>query len=147
MCVGRQCNILHLPYGRLKHKNNGKCGITMNLQQKRRELVFCAVNIALPLLAGAYIYIRIGRDSYFGNLICELFNISKISANSEIREFFRNWGGDFLWAYALFFAVYALRRSFSEGGNIAMVALINNIQTSVLLLTYYKSGYIILTKD
>lgn len=76
------------------------------LQSKTHEKIFCLINILLPLLMGAYIYIKINKNSHFGNWICSLFSISKIEYSEGIWSALRNWGGDFLWAYALFFALY-----------------------------------------
>jgi len=75
-------------------------------QAKTHEKIFCLINILLPLLMGAYIYIKINKNSHFGNWICSLFSISKIEYSEGIWSALRNWGGDFLWAYALFFALY-----------------------------------------
>lgn len=80
------------------------------LAAENREVIFCAVNLMLPLFIGAYIYVKVGQDSYFGSWIGSLFSISKVAADHVIWIFLRNWGGDFLWAYALFFGLYLSMR-------------------------------------
>lgn len=46
------------------------------------------------------------NDSYFGNFIRKFFNVSMFESNSNIVIIMRNWGCDFLFAYALLFALY-----------------------------------------
>ena len=79
------------------------------------EVIFCAVNIALPLLAGAYIYIKVSPDSYLGCFVRILLPLADTGAAQQVPLFWRWWGGDFLWAYAFFFALYLNARHQKNG--------------------------------
>lgn len=68
--------------------------------------IFLICNILIPLIIGAYIYIFVDNDSYFGNFIRGFFDVTMFEFNSNIVNILRNWGCDFLFAYALLFALY-----------------------------------------
>lgn len=68
--------------------------------------IFFMCNILIPLLIGAYIYIFADRDSYFGNFVRSILNLSISETNSNVVIIMRNWGCDFLFAYALLFSLY-----------------------------------------
>ncbi len=70
------------------------------------ETAFCAVSIGISLLAGACLYALDGRASYLGEWIAAMVSLPEIPRQSGIWTFLRNWGADFLWAYALYFALY-----------------------------------------
>lgn len=70
----------------------------------KREVIFCVLNILFALAIGALIYACLGPDTILGRWLCWLSIEREI--NSELRAFLRNWGCDFLWAYALFFSLY-----------------------------------------
>ena len=72
--------------------------------------MFLVCNILIPLAIGAYIYIFWDSDSYFGNFVRSVLAIPNTGSDSCLAQIMRNWGCDFLYAYALFFALYASTR-------------------------------------
>lgn len=75
----------------------------------KREVIFCVLNILFALAIGALIYACLGPDTILGRWLCWLSIEREI--NSELRAFLRNWGCDFLWAYALFFSLFIVNGS------------------------------------
>ena len=84
----------------------------MNFTQKTNK-IFLVCNILIPLIVGTYIYIFWDSDSYFGNFVRSVLSISNTAPDSNIARIMRNWGCDFLYAYALLFALYASTRTIS----------------------------------
>ena len=78
-----------------------------------KDNIFYTINIIIPLLIGAFIYLHFNQESYFGSLFNFLFQIPKldININSNILIFINNWLCDFLWAYSLFYAMYMSYRT------------------------------------
>ena len=84
----------------------------LNIRQKfSAETLFCYANVVASLLAGGYIYICITVDSYLGTFIRWLFPPLVDVTASSVPLFWRWWGGDFLWAYAFFFALVPAARN------------------------------------
>lgn len=77
-----------------------------NKFKKRVADIFLMCNVFIPLAIGAYVYIYMDGDSYFGNFVRSLFPIPIFRFNSNLGKIMRNWGCDFLFAYALLFALY-----------------------------------------
>lgn len=65
--------------------------------------IFCLINILLSLIIGGIIYYLDGNGTYIGNLLYCVLGYHNI--NFTIPSIFRNWGCDFLWAYAFSFAM------------------------------------------
>lgn len=68
---------------------------------------FLLCNILIPLFLGAYIYIYWDTDSYFGNMARIFLMVPETNISTGAAKIMRNWGCDFLYAYALFYALYA----------------------------------------
>ena len=66
------------------------------------------VNIILPLVLGAWIYIVSTEDVFFVRLFTEhMMKMQRlIEVKSDMGIFFRNYFADFLWGYSLMFAIY-----------------------------------------
>ena len=77
----------------------------MTSNNTKKDILFLICNVVIPLLIGAYIYIYISKDSYFGNFVRHFISIPTNETKTLFRFLMKNWGGDFLWAYALFFAL------------------------------------------
>ena len=71
----------------------------------KREFIFCFLNSLIALIIGLIIYIYIDVDSYLANLINGFIKIEKIQISSNFFQCLRNWGGDFLWSFSLFFSL------------------------------------------
>ncbi len=116
----------------------------MNFRREDNNTLFYLLNMLLPLLTGAYIYIRINQNSYFGNWICSLFSISKIEKNGGIWTILRNWGGDFLWAYALFFTLCFILRGINNAQIcsfvLAVICSISMELTQLIQIGFLKGG-------
>lgn len=109
-----------------------------------QEILFCVVNILPPLLIGASVYIWISQDSYFGNWICSIFPITKFTATGAIWKVLRNWGCDYLWAYALFFTLYIPLKNtpnpIRRATLIAAVTAIANESLQLIQIDFLKCG-------
>lgn len=92
-----------------------------NNKYQKTEMVFCCVNIAVALCAGALIYIYVKPDSYFGNIVCLFFSVKKVKISNVFLFFLKNWGGDFLWSYALFFTVFLYNYNLPKRKTIAVI--------------------------
>lgn len=80
---------------------------------KRSNSVFFICNILIPVSIGAYVYIYWDSNSYFGNFMRSFLTIPKVALDSNVLRFMRNWGCDFLFAYALVFALYVSTKNIS----------------------------------
>ena len=83
----------------------------ITLRKPTLETLFCLVNAAVSLLAGGYIYLCVTPDSYIGTWARHLFPAMERMTASGVPVFWRWWGGDFLWAYAFFFALVPAARN------------------------------------
>lgn len=72
----------------------------------QREVLFCLLNIALSLCAGGYIYVSYGSGTAIGEFLSNVLQMEQRLPDGGLTLFLRNWGADFLWAYALFFSLY-----------------------------------------
>ena len=66
--------------------------------------LYCVLNVFAALLAGTVIYAKAGKGTYIGYWLNVIFKPTQMLGNVEIWRPIRNWGADFFWAYALFFA-------------------------------------------
>ena len=82
-----------------------------SVHSSHAETIFCLINLTVSLLAGAYIYLCITPDSYIGTWIRWVFPSLSGVVFAPVPNFWRWWGGDFLWAYAFFFAMVPASRS------------------------------------
>lgn len=69
-----------------------------------RKTIFAIVNILVPLIIGACIYI-ISRETYIYRFMTSI-GMQEIQNEILIPKFIRNFGCDFLWAYALVFSMH-----------------------------------------
>lgn len=75
--------------------------------------ILLVCNILIPLAIGAYIYICMDTNSYFGDFVRSIFAIPIFESSSTIGKIARNWGCDFLFAYALLFTLYGYTKDLS----------------------------------
>ncbi len=72
-----------------------------------KRTAFYLVNILLPLLIGATVYILFRPDTYFSGFVYHLlrFKIGVLTVPKTLEYVFRNYLPDMTWAYALTFSV------------------------------------------
>ena len=111
----------------------------MNFTPKNNR-IFLVCNILIPLTIGAYIYIFWDSDSYFGNFVRSILSISNTIPDSNIAQIMRNWGCDFLYAYALLFALYASTRAICVSICYAAVCSVGLELLQLLEIEHLKCG-------
>lgn len=111
----------------------------MNFTQKTNK-IFLVCNILIPLIVGTYIYIFWDSDSYFGNFVRSVLSISNTAPDSNIAQIMRNWGCDFLYAYALLFALYASTRAICVSICYATVCSVGLELLQLLEIEHLKCG-------
>ena len=88
------------------------------------QIVFCALNILIPLLSGLLIYLFFRKDAYIlvliGNRI-QLPELPESACPGWLTALFRNSVSDMLWAYALTFAVRSAVGYSRKKGNVIFV--------------------------
>ena len=100
------------------------------LMNKRISL-FCFLNCSIALILGMLVYVFLDSSSYFSEFVSEFINVSKFKAPNVFLSHIRNWGGDFLWSYALFFALYF---SFRYKYSVIQTALISFVFSIIIEL-------------
>ena len=108
--------------------------------RNRREGIFVICNILIPLVIGAYIYVCWDSDSYFGNWIRSFLVVPEVGMDTDFMKFMRNWGCDFLWAYALFFSLYSSTKNViaSIRNSVTCSILVESLQ--LIQIDYVKCG-------
>lgn len=107
---------------------------------KRSNGVFFICNILIPLAIGAYVYIYWDSDSYFGNSARSFLIIPKVNLGSNSLRFMRNWGCDFLFAYALVFALYMSTKNISVSIRYAIMCSIGLELLQLIQVDFLKCG-------
>lgn len=108
--------------------------------QKNRDVMFIICSVLIPLLLGAYIYIYWDTDSYFGNAARRLLMIPESDMNTGLRRIMRNWGCDFLYGYAMFYALYASTKRVSVSIQYAVACSIGIESMQLIKIDYLKCG-------
>lgn len=111
----------------------------MKFTQKANR-IFLVCNILIPLAIGAYIYIFWDSDSYFGNFARSVLPIPNTGSDSNIAQIMRNWGCDFLYAYALLFALYASTGNISVSIRYAAICAIGLELLQLIQVDFLKCG-------
>lgn len=102
--------------------------------------IFFICNILIPLFIGAYIYIFVDNDSYFGNFIRGFFNVTTVESNSNIVNIMRNWGCDFLFAYALLFALYMNKKALYISISYTVICSVGLELLQLIQINFLKCG-------
>lgn len=82
------------------------------MHNKRKHIFQTVINMVVPIILGACIYILARPDTYISQLVYRLWNIPAPSDTFRallpnwIWVFFCNFAADILWAYSLTFAIY-----------------------------------------
>lgn len=108
--------------------------------KKRIADIFLMCNVLIPLAIGTYIYVYVDSDSYFGNFIRSFLSIPIFEATSNIAKTMRNWGCDFLFAYALLFALYGCTRILSISICYTVVCSIGLELLQLIQIDFLKCG-------
>lgn len=108
--------------------------------QKRPNGIVIICNILIPLAIGAYVYIYWDTDSYFGNLVRSCSVVPDFEFDSTIMKNMRNWGCDFLYAYALIFALYASTGSLSVSFRYATICSTGLELLQLIQVDFLKCG-------
>lgn len=108
--------------------------------QKSRDAVFLICNILFPLAMGAYIYVCWDTDSYFGNWVRSFLTIPQIDMDTDIMRIMRNWGCDFLFAYAVFFALYASEKNTAVSMKYAAICSVGLEFLQLIQVDFLKCG-------
>ena len=107
---------------------------------KKSNATFLLCNIFIPLAIGAYVYIFWDSDSYLGNFVRSVISIPNMKSDSNIMLIMRNWGCDFLYAYAFLFALYASTRSVPIAICYAMMCSIGLELLQLVQVDFLKCG-------
>lgn len=111
-----------------------------NKFKKKIADIYLICNIMIPLLIGAYIYVFLDSDSYFGNFVRSFFAIPTAEINSNIAKIMRYWGCDFLFAYALFFALYGCTKAIFVSMRYAAICSIGLELLQLIQVDFLKCG-------
>ena len=109
--------------------------------QKRYRCFYCC-NIIVPLALGLAIYVLSGADVYIAKYIRQFLHIE--NAIVLIVPTIRNYGADFLWSYALVFAVDGVLH---DVGKHDLLSLIICLSFAVLIELFQKINLISGTFD
>lgn len=93
------------------------------MSNKTKKILFLISNAFVPLLLGLAIYVFMKNGTYINSFLGVEFNYSP---KTVLGIFIANWFCDFLWSYALVFALYLVLSPFKNN-------LIFSCVTSALL--------------
>ena len=93
------------------------------MSNKTKKILFLISNAFVPLLLGLAIYVFMKNGTYINSFLGDEFNYSP---KTVLGIFIANWFCDFLWSYALVFALYLVLSPFKNN-------LIFSCVTSALL--------------
>lgn len=113
---------------------------TKNEFKSRIAGTLLVCNVLIPLAIGAFIYVSLDSDSYFGNFVRCVLTIPIFETNSTITKFMRNWGCDFLFAYALLFALYGCTRVLSVSIRYAAICSTGLELLQLIQVDFLKCG-------
>lgn len=79
-----------------------------------KETRVCLLHIGVALSAGLLLYLLLRQNTYLHTILEAVFHFEfpNIRCRSALLQFAANWLGDFLWAYALCFALYRILSPF-----------------------------------
>lgn len=97
-------------------------------QTSKRNGIF-AVNIVIPLVFGAFIYLTKAERTYISDILSAFRSVLPIINYPEI---IRNYACDFLWAYALFFCLrLSLGDKLKGKHNLMVIAMASIVAVSL----------------
>lgn len=113
----------------------------MEQKIRRRELFWHLINIIIPLIFGAIIYLRSDGGTYFHDLMGWLHVEWVGSMWGEEIAWLRYWGCDFLWAYALFFSVFMICQTQIKAVLIASACAVAIECLQLIRVDWLRCGY------
>lgn len=76
-----------------------------------RKSAFCVINILLPLILGAIIYILLRPKTIISHMFYSAFSVTpKYFGTNALSLFFKNYFCDFLWSYSLTFSLLEITK-------------------------------------
>ena len=88
---------------------------------QKKQGYLCLIHIGISIVMGVIIYILVRPDTYISRIFRDIVNISGVGDNVSavcprpILQFLRYYASDFLWAYALTFAIFYVLRNDKRG--------------------------------